>query len=329
MSKVLTTNNKIGRTAGKSQFKVGLILSLLLVGYYHNVSAEIEWSVETGYRSDFLQWSIAGPNNTPNIISELTWRNLDIVQTKTGINYRNRRFDVGAEIGYGKIYNGDNQDSDYAGDDRTLEFSRSNNQSNGDNVYDINTWLGIVIDTPAKPAVRFIPMLGYSGHIQRLRMTDGVQTVSEPNYLQPGEYNPVPLGPFSGLNSTYKSRWHGPWLGAKFLLPVTRRLTLVPRFEKHWAHYYAEADWNLRKDFSHPKSYEQDTVSKGLVLSLLTEYSVSRPLHIYLDVNYQKWVAAAGSSYFFFDNGDSATVHLNGVSWKSYAVNLGLKIKIN
>ena len=93
-----------------------------------------------GYRIDQLDWNIAGNNagTNPNILSELTWKDLEIyqVQFKPSVTLGNShrggvRYHLRGMLGWGSIVDGSNQDSDYAGDNRTLEFSRSNNSAGG------------------------------------------------------------------------------------------------------------------------------------------------------------------------------------------------------
>jgi hypothetical protein len=162
---------------------------------------QARFDVYTGYRDDTLNWNIAGMSDgtSPNILSELSWDNLHIWQIEgAGRVTFAKRLRLEGSLGYGWIYKGDNQDSDYFGDDRTLEFSRSNNNSDGDNVYDWSVGVGYQYNL-GEMADLMVDELwmtflgGYSHHEQNIRITDGFQTIPA-------------LGPFDGLNSTYKAR---------------------------------------------------------------------------------------------------------------------------
>ena len=66
------------------------------------------WTFNTGFRQDSLDWSIAGDTsgNNPNILSELTWTDLEIFQIEGGIERRFRRnFILGGMLAYGLILN--------------------------------------------------------------------------------------------------------------------------------------------------------------------------------------------------------------------------------
>jgi hypothetical protein len=97
-----------------------------------------EMYVQTGYREDKLRWNTGFPNGSdPNILSELTWTDLKIATLGIGVKlYTRSNWEFELDLNYGKIFSGDNQDSDYLGNNRTLEFSRSNN----------NADKGVVID---------------------------------------------------------------------------------------------------------------------------------------------------------------------------------------
>jgi len=110
-------------------------------------AAEMKSSLNlgAGYRVDKLNWNIASDLSgtaTPNILSELTWNNLGIVQLDTGAAIEVNRIVFKVDADYGWIVSGDNQDSDFNGNNRTLEFSRSNNDAGTGNVWDVSTAIG-------------------------------------------------------------------------------------------------------------------------------------------------------------------------------------------
>ena len=153
---------------------------------------QTEFLLSTGYRVDDLDWNIAGDinGNNPNIISELEWEGLKSFQLKiANKTVFNQLFLLRGSLAYGWIFDGENQDSDFLGDNRTFEFSRSNNNSDDGNVMDASFGLGWQF-TFGRSDFVMAPVIGYSYHEQNLTMTDGYQTIP-------------PFGPFSGLDSTY------------------------------------------------------------------------------------------------------------------------------
>ena len=220
-----------------------------------------EFALDAGYRFDELKWNIAGnlSGTSPNILSELTWENLRTFQLKLSNTTTVKEvIYLRGYLDYGWINAGDNQDSDYAGDDRTLEFSRSNNNSDDGNMLDGSIGIGYRI-TFGGDTFQLIPLLGYSYHEQNLRMTDGYQTIPA-------------FGSFPGLDSTYETRWYGPWIGVDFKIQTrefdsfVKRAVFYTTLEGHSVDYDAEADWNLRTDFAHPKSFEHDAEGDGIIV---------------------------------------------------------------
>ena len=278
-----------------------------------------------GYRSDDLKWSIAGDiaGNNPNILSELTWEDLGIFQVEVENRTIIRSIYLRGNLAYGWIFSGDNQDSDYLGDNRTLEFSRSNNSADAGNTFDASVGVGYQF-LFSSGFFGITPLVGYSYHEQNLTMTDGNQTLTSP--IAP------PLGPFPGLDSSYDTQWKGPWLGvdAAFSSASSSNKTtvfdeyeLILGFEYHWADYEAEADWNLRTDFAHPKSYEHEADGTGVVLSADLNIYFNAHWALNLNANYQTWETDPGTDRTFFADGTVSETRLNTVEWDSYAVMIG------
>ncbi len=206
---------------------------------------ETEFLFSTGYRVDDFNWNIAGDiyGNNPNILSELTWNDIEIYQIKFhfktilhGVCY------LRGSSGFGWIFNGESQDSDYSGDNRTSEFSRSINSADDGNILDVSLGIGYQF-TFRLDSFGITPLIGYSYHRQNLTITNGIRIIP-------------PTDPFPGLDSTYVAEWNGPFLGLDFTLKLNNKHTVFAEIEYHWANYYAKADWNLRSDFAHPKSFE-------------------------------------------------------------------------
>lgn len=298
-----------------------IFAAIALTPFVPAQAREASFEVSTGYRTDELQWSIAG-NGSPNILSELTWRDLRIAELTLSGRFTDPTGEhLRVMAGYGNIYSGKNQDSDYSGNDRTFEWSRSENRSDGDNVLDLSVAGGHRIEL--RGAFTVTPLLGYSYHEQNLRMTDGNQTVSEPAFAPSA---PQPVGPFPGLNSTYKARWKGPWLGLEATKALSSSVSAALELQYHWAEYYGVADWNLRSDFAHPKSFEHEADGEGMVIAFAF-YRLLEPGRWTGNVtfDYQRWKTDPGVDRLFFANGAIGTTRLNEVTWKSWSVSLGLQ----
>lgn len=288
-----------------------LVFVLSLSVFLGDASAEAETSlkISEGFRVDNLNWSIASPSGSPNILSELTWTDLMIIQTKVdGKLILANSFYIRGALGYGVIISGENQDSDYAGNDRTLEFSRSYTDTNDGNVLDASMGFGYQFKLKK---FTITPLVGYSYHEQNLIMTNGVQTIPA-------------TGPFPGLNSTYDTQWKGPWAGIDMSFNMTEELTLSGVFEYHKANYEAVANWNLRSDFEHPKSFEHIADGNGILLSAAINRTFNEHWGIEFLTNYQKWSTNDGIDRTFFSNGTQTEMRLNEVTWESVAVEIGV-----
>jgi hypothetical protein len=284
---------------------------------------EIELIPRIGYRVDDLDWNIAGDTsgNNPNILSELTWNDLESYQVKIqGNMVLPNIVALRGSANYGWIFDGENQDSDYFGDNRTLEFSRSNNNSDDGHVWDASVAIGYPLRFGRNVMGTITPLVGYSHHEQHLRITDGNQTIP-------------PLGPFPGLDSSYDTEWKGPWIGfdfrfkAKELKNFAHRIEPYFTYEYHWADYEAEADWNLRDDFAHPKSFEHDADGNGYIIGTGVNIALHRYFALNFNFDYQDWSTDEGTDKVFFADGTTAKTQLNEVNWSSYALSLGLSLR--
>jgi hypothetical protein len=297
-----------------------LLLSLCVwfIGPRDVAALDTKFDLNAGYRTDKLNWNIASDLSgmtAPNVLSELTWDALHIVQLSGGLQLTGSDgLHFRATAAYGWIHDGDNQDSDYLGNGRTLEFSRTNNDTVGDNVWDLSLAFGYRFRYAEDgTATYLIPLVGYSRHAQNLRIANTNQTIPT-------------TGSIPGVNSTYLSRWEGHWMGVEFLTDAPRDVNAYFRLEHHWADYSAEANWNLRTDLEHPRSFEQEANGTGTVVSLgfLTVPKSSR-WSIRVGLDYQRWTTDPGVNQVNFTNGTIITTRLNNVEWKSWALSLGLQ----
>ena len=145
----------------------------------------------------------------------------------------------------------------------------------------------------------------------------------EPAFAPPG-ITPIPVGPFPGLNSTYETRWKGPWVGVDLSIRPSEKWFLFGSFEYHWADFNAEANWNLRSDLAHPKSFEQMADGNGIVLSLGCDYYIRHNVSLNLGLDYQDWSTDPGVDRVFFSNGTVSETRLNEVNWESGAIRFGI-----
>lgn len=286
------------------------------------VCAKTTYDFSAGDRKDEVNFNFAGDmdGKNPNVQSELKWTDLKIYEVRlNGKSDINDKSFVEGSVGYGWIHSGHNQDSDYATDNRTGMFSRSENNAGNGHVVDGSIGYGYYIDKRKNSKTAFVT--GYSVNKQALRITDGDQTYSD------FYYQSQPIGPFSGLNSTFDTRWHGPYIGLSFEKQASKKIKILTRFEYHFTKYHAEGNWNLSSAYAHPKSIEQSASGYGTVFSVGSEYQMDKEWALKAKINFSRFKSKDGLHKAFVANGTSAETRLNEANWDSRAINLSVTKK--
>lgn len=301
--------------------RTSFLWALIFLSSPFHIMASFEAEIGTSYRQDHFDWNIAGPYYDPDVLSELTWSDLQIAQVEAACCLSlSEKIYVRGRGDYGWILSGKNQDSDYFVSGRQLEFSRSNNRADQGNVFDGSIGIGHIFCT-AIPRFEWGIVVGYSFHGQHLHMTDGMQTV---NLLD--DY----LGPFDGLHSTYKTLWQGPWVGVDVSYEFPTFVSCLGSFEYHRAMYRAKGNWNLRRDFY--QDFEHETNGNGFLARGEICYKLFSSVSIAAIGQYQIWDTDAGRDRtYFFEDEDSFTplvgdLPLNNVHWNSWSLGLSFVV---
>lgn len=282
-----------------------------------------EFTLSAGLRQDDLDWRIAGNSagDSPNIRSELTWTSVDSYQMRLSNRTTIRDYLIfKGYLAYAWIDDGRLRDSDYDGDNRTDEYARSVSRTTGDQLWDLSIGFGYPFRVGS---VTVAPMIG--GCVQKLtfRMTDGKQVIDSDGGAS--------LGALNGLNSTFSSRWQGFWLG----VDLEYRTQNKPngRFPMAWGlflachpalNYHAEADWNLRSDLEHPKSFEQEADGSGLSIEGQWIIGIRPRWELSLAATYQQMHTRSGVHRFYYANRFTSSTRLNGVNWSSHSLLIGV-----
>jgi hypothetical protein len=292
----------------------------------------VQLELNNAYRQDDLKWNIAGnrSGSDPNVLSELSWDDLKIYQLSFQLkSIMSKIFYFRGSVAYGWIFDGDVQDSDYSGDNRTMEWSRSNSDGDDGDVVDASAGIGYPFSFGRKVEVGIRPLVGYSYHEQNLKITNGQQTLSDPAAAPPG-ITPPPLGPIAGLDSSYEAKWKGPWIGLELNLRAPQPASWIQRLEGdfgieyHWANYDAQANWNLRSDLAHDNSFDQNADGTGVVYTAGLKFFFNPNWAVSCDFSYQDWQTDEGKDTVNYADGTSQSTQLNEVKWTSTAVGLGI-----
>ncbi|MDF1644713.1 MAG: hypothetical protein P1U80_11065 [Pseudomonadales bacterium] len=313
---------------------IAMVVVLSLLSLYSEYSVAEERNVQGGestvsyrfgYRYDQLDWNIASDLSgsfTPNILSELTWDEVRSAQLEINLSgLLSNRLYYRVSVALASTQKGENQDSDYDGNDRSLEFSRSNNNSSNGYLGDASGAIGypIVFGASNAPSLRITPLVGYSYHRQDFTMTDGMQTIASSGRT------PV-LGPITGLDSSYQAEWYGPWWGIELVLGITPDVEISLLFEHHEGEYLGVGNWNLRSDFQHPKSFEHVADARGDLVALNLMITSNYSWRWLFSAQLQDWRAEPGIDRIFFSDNTIAVTRLNEVNWQATSVSVGFLI---
>lgn len=275
------------------------------------VESPFEYLIAAGYRKDNLSWSIA--DGGANIASEVSWKNTVVAQLRAAAKVSLwGGWMVRGMYSTGAVKSGSNQDSDYAGSNRTQEFSRSDNKSGGA-VRDISIGLGRkfqLFELASGSALYAVPLAGLSIHQQSFTMYDGTQTLPA-------------SGEIAGLQNSYDTQWKGSWLGLDALFGLTEKISLNATAEYHWVNYTAEANWNLRSDFAHPVSFRHVANGHGILMSAGATYRFTRNFLMTASFERQQWNTSQGYDQTNLSYGLTQYYTLNPVSWDLTALTLG------
>lgn len=308
---------------------VALLAFLPTPASARDVLDRFDFDLTGGYRVDQLDFNIAGAGNVPDVVSELTWKNLKSYQVSARgkMVMTNDRVPFGGALrlggSYGDIHSGTNQDSDYLGDGRTQEFSRSNNHADSGEVWDGSVGGGLVFFNPSR-TFSVTPLVGYSLHRQDLTMQEGYQSMSAYGF-------PVEVGPIAGLHSTYETKWRSGWLGVDLDFIPSPYFDLHGGVEFHSGKFAADADWNLRTEepyaLQHPRSTSQTADKATGVVTNIGMRAGSHNVFLTVDFNYQKWQVKDGENRFYNADGSVDVTTLNEVNWEASSINAGMTVR--
>lgn len=276
-----------------------------------NVTADYSLSMEAGHRSDTLNWNYPDSSGTPNILSELSWNDIQSYYGK--IELQGFEGPYRLKLNYLESldsYSGTNQDSDYNLDNRQGEFSRSNNKAKNSTFVDYTIAVGENYNISKKSDV--IIWLGYEVNEQNLRINDGYQTIPATGY-------------FANLDSSYFTKWKGFFGGLEYQYNLNK-IKLNADFSYHYMDYEAKAHWNLSPNFQKPLSFvhEADGV-KGIKLKVDIEYLFNDAVTFFANYTKTDYSAKDGINRQYQSSGAIVTGKLSEVNWESDLFGLGIR----
>ncbi len=291
-------------------------LSAAIVPWSTASAVETLFDVSAGPRIDELHWSFSGEPVGPNILSEVIWRSVDSVQI--GADFRattDGGFVLDAGIALGKIYDGRVEDSDYAGDNRTAIFSRSESETVDDDVIDISLAVGRAFPVTDAERTAITPMFGVSYHEQDFRVSRGDRLISG------AAATTVPVVDIAG--ASYQAEWWSTFLGLQIEHRGSQWDTWG-RVEYHNVDYEASANLDATTNPAQPDRIKQKSDGSGPVYEIGARYRYSRNLAFSARFTWSNWDTDSGTHRSIFADGRVADTELNTAQWERNAVLLGV-----
>ncbi|OQP62869.1 hypothetical protein A3860_26525 [Niastella vici] len=291
---------------------VKLIPLLLLFGVHagmaQDLPAKLQVSVTSGYEQQDLRWSIAGNTNgqNPNILSELKWKNVAGPVTGLHIQYRFfNHWQLEGEYAHPFFLSGKVYDTDYGSNDRTNKvYDEQFNAGKGG----ADRWqAGLANRIPLTRTISITPSAGYGIFHQTLYIAGNTSI-------------------FSNLNSTYKTKWAGPYGQILCSLAPTKKLGMNAGIRYSQVRYRASANWNLIREFNHPESFRHTANGYGIHAHTSMLYRASRMHSIGITGTYSCWQTGRGIDEMYLAGGGSQQTQLNEVHSAGWQVKVEWRI---
>ncbi|WP_343563745.1 hypothetical protein [Sphingobacterium sp.] len=281
-----------------------IYLLTFVLSFWKIAYSQVEWnySIQPKIVQNSFSWDIAGNSagENPNVLSELSWK--DIIQigitTQIGIKFKNK-FSVDFAYNFSKTVKGTVSDIDYSEDNKNAitENQKYNSDKGNSKSYNLN--------------------FGYIIHKHWGELDICANAIYEKNiyFLLASEKH---------LHSSYQPKFIGGGLG------ITAKVNLNSDFELDVSNIYslnkytATADWNLRTDFSHPKSFEHTATTCRIYGQYGISYKWRKQIHIAPFIAYTRYVNIGnGLDKLYYSNGDISYTRLNNV--KAISKEIGIK----
>lgn len=281
----------------------------------------VEAELGLGYRQDNLDWSFAGEDNEPNILSELEWNHIKSWELSAVLALAFNAIYIRGSADYGRIYSGQNWDSDYEGDDRTGKFVYSKAKADKGEVFDLSAGAGYVFEWGSFTCA---PLVGWSTDEQHFRDRKGVNIIDKEH--------PAYEGMSYRLHSQYYAKWQGPWIGMDAAWHPLCHWLIKGGVECHWVKYDGRGHWNTISYFA--RDFEQTAKGHGILGSLSVAYKATQHFLVGGSIAGRKFKGGKGRDRKFYNRDKDWNIFVtpvkhdlrfNGAHWDS----LSLKVYIS
>lgn len=270
-----------------------------------------KWNIKpyVGLQQSKFDWSIAGnaAGTSPNILSELIWKNLKGPSFGLDITYNiTERLSVKATNQYSNITKGEAEDTDYADDNRQNAFYFDLLNANKGYLYDADLQLSYQLLKFGEFNIN--PIVGLSYNQQKFHL---LESANNPDS--------------KGLNSTYEARYKGFDFGAEFVLKA-QKFSIGTTILGGFYTYSAKANWNLIPDFAKPVSFTHQANSFSLSGDINLAVPLNKSLRVEVDYQINNINTYSGVDKAYFNSRPTEETQFNGADLRRNAVLLGLNI---
>ena len=298
------------KRSGKLLVLILTALCGIRAGYGQDLEKKLQLSLSTGHQQGNFHWDIAGniKGQSPNVLSELKWKNVSGQNYSAAIQWNFwRGLSLLAEYSRVNVRSGTVSDMDYAGDNRTQPTYQQGFSDNKGSTYTWDTGVGYVIFN--KSLLSLTPYIGYGTSSQSLYIVDLT-------------------GQFPDLNSSYDTRWKGPFLKVTSAVKIWHALKLAADFTYNQVTYNAQGDWNLINEFQHPLSYGHSAKGYGINVGTRLVYNITSNIGLTFGYGYCSWQTGNGTDLLYLASGTVDKTQVNGVSRTGYSLAAGLILSL-
>lgn len=294
-------------------FWLGILIGMSGCAKADNIQTAWGLDVDAGiiYRQDKMTWRIGNAPTT--VLSEIEYK-INAVQPKLAMNVT-APYHLALQIYYadGDIKAGEAYDGDYDESLASLYLL-----SKSDVIGSVNDWGVMFSKGYSLKKISATVDVGWSRHKQNLNMINGFQLVPDekPYY-----------GSISGLNNSYDTQWQGFFWGAGLSIASDVHWQFEANIKQRFFSYNAEANWNLRKEFSHPLSFEHQINANAYEGSLAAVYHINNKCSLKSFVTVLAAKGKSGIDTTYFGSGNAQVYFLNHVSWHSRQYGIVLDYK--
>ncbi|MGN6493455.1 MAG: hypothetical protein ACTHLE_15750 [Agriterribacter sp.] len=275
-----------------------------------NISAEA-----AGYVSS-MRFSIAGnlQGNSPNILSELTWSNLQYFGGGIKASYRiAHRWQMYTGLMYGSAIKGDVSDIDYVDDNRKGITSELYHSSHNSRLLTANAGWAFTVWQNNNWAIK--AGLDYTFQKQKLYILNypGSNYSNDESYAE-------------GLYSYYSTAWNQYGISTSAAFRKLKNTDIEVTGIAAYCHQQAYGNWNLKQQYQHPKSFTHN--SKGIAIQnrLTARFNKTKRVRPYLAYGFVFLHTKNGIDKLYLQTGRIAYTKLNETRAANHSLAAGIQI---